>query len=336
MGFSRRILVEPLPSERMTNKMRLSWWLAAFFLLDPGLLVAGGFKSKIITTSPLTITVPEDRFLKITNFTQEGGTDRGVVHVTLSGEAGGTANVLTATRIDSSTGINSQNFPEVGNQVIIAGPAEAEVLPVAGATLLISYKKEPNEEGFKSRIITTSQLSITVPEDRFLKITNFIQEGGTDHGVVRVPLSGAGGTANVLTATRIDSSTGINSQDFPEIGNQVIIAGPTDVKVPPVPGATLFITYQKGSNEGGEEINLIVTGSPTPVGSPAPSATPISTFTPIVTPTATPAPTLTPTPAPTLTPTPAPTPTATPAPTLTPTPVPTSTPRPTRTPRPPP
>src|SRR5215471_2514805 len=189
-----------MPSERMTNKMHLSWWLAAFFLLNPGLLVAGGFKSKIITTSPLTITVPEDRFLKITNFTQEGGTDRGVVGVTVSGEAGGTANVLTATRIDSSTGINSQNFPEIGNQVIIGGP--------------------------------------------------------------------------------------------------------TEVKVPPVAGATLLITYQKGSNEGGEETNLIVTGSPTPGGSPAPSATPKSTSTPIVTPTPTPAPTSTATPVPTSTPQP--------------------------------
>ena len=198
--------------------MHLSWWLAAFFLLNPGLVFAGGFKSKITTTSQLTITVPEDRFLKITNFTQEGGTDRSVVHVTLSGEAGGMANVLTATRIDFSTGVNSQNIPEVGNQVIIAGPAEAEVLPVAGATL--------------------------------------------------------------------------------------------------------FITYQKGSNEGGEETNVIVTGSPTPGGTPATSATPISTSTPIVTP----APTPTPTPTPTLTPTPAPTATGTPTPT--------ATPRPTRTPPP--
>ena len=279
--------------------MHLSRWLAAFFLLNPGLVFAAGFKSKIITTSPLTITVPEDRFLKITNFTQEGGTDRGVVHVTLSGEAGGTANVLTATRIDFSTGINPQNFPEIGNQVIIAGPAEAEVLPVAGATLLISYKKEPNEVGFKSKIITTSQLTITVPEDRFLKITNFTQEGGTDRGVVRVPLSGAGGTANVLTATRIDFNTGISSQNFPEIGNQVIIAGPTEVKVPPLAGATLLITYQKGSNEGGEETNLIVTGSPTPAGTTAPSATPTSTPTVTPAPTATPQPTRTPRPPPT-------------------------------------
>src|ERR1041385_2773746 len=295
-----------MASAHMTNKMHLGRWFAAFFLLNAGLLFAGAFKSQVITTSALTITVPEDRFLKITNFTQEGGTDRGVVSVTLSGEATGTANVLTATRIDLSTGINSQNIPEIGNQGIIAGPAEVEVLPVVGATLLISYKKEPNEQGFKSKIITTSQLTITVPQDRFLKITNFTQEGGTDRGVVRVPLNGIGGIANVLDATRIDFSTGINSQNFPEFGNQVIIAGPTEVKVPPVAGATLFITYQKGSNEGGDETNLIVTGSPIPGG------TPVSTSTP----TGTPAPTLTPTPAPTATSTPAPT--VTPRPTLAP------------------
>ena len=290
----------------MTNKMHLSRWLVAFFLLNAGFVFAGGFKSKIITTSPHTITVPENRFLKITNFTQEGGTDRGVVGVTLSGDAGGAANVLTATRIDLSTGINSQNLPEIGSQLIIAGPAEAKVPPVAGATLLISFKKEPNEGGFKSKIITSSQLTIPVPEDRFLKIVNFTQEGGTDRGVVRVPLSGnAGGIANVLTATRIDSSTGINSQNFPEIGSQVIIAGPTEVKIPPVAGATFLITYQKEPNEEGEETSLIVTGSPTPAGTPAPSATPTSTST------------------------------VTPAPTSTPTPVPTSTPQPTRTPRPP-
>src|SRR5947209_2772910 len=221
----------------MTNKMHLLGWIVAFFLLN-GFLFAAGFKSKIVTTSQFTITVPEDRFLKITNFTQEGGTDRGVVHVTLSGEASGSANVLTATRIDFSTGINSQNFPETGNQVIIAGPADATVVPVAGATLFISYLKERNEGRFKTKIVTTSQLNIPVPEDRFLKITNFIQEGGIQRAVIRVPFAGsAGGVADVLTATRIDFSTGINSQNFPEVGNEVIIAGPTEVKVPPVVGA---------------------------------------------------------------------------------------------------
>ena len=290
----------------MTIKMHLSRSLVVFSLLNAGVVFAGEFQSKVITTSPLTITVPGDRFLRITNFTQEGATDRSVARVTLSGDADGTANVLAATRIDFSTGINSQNFPEIGNEIIIAGPASVRVPPVAGATLLISYRKEPNNGGFKSKIITTSQLSIPVPEDRFLKITNFTQEGGTDHAVVRVPLSGhPGGIANVLTATRIDSSTGINSQNFPEVGNQVVIAGPTEVKIPPVAGATLLITYKKEPNQG-DETNLIVTGSPTPVGTPAPSATPTAI------PTVTPAPT--PTPAATATPTATPAPTRTPRP----------------------
>lgn len=131
----------------MTMKMHLSGWLVAFFLLNSGFVFAGGFKSKIITTSPVTITVPDDRFLKITNFTQEGGTERGVVRVNLSGDSGGAVNVLAATRIDLSTGINSQAFPEINNSVVIAGPAEVRVAPVMGATLLITYKKEPNEGG---------------------------------------------------------------------------------------------------------------------------------------------------------------------------------------------
>src|SRR5947208_14349668 len=144
--------------------------------------------------------------------------------------------------------------------------------------------------GFKSNIITTSQLTIPVPEDRFLKITNFTQEGGTDRGVVSVPL--AGGAATVLTATRIDLSTGINSENFPEIGNPpVIIAGPTEAKIPPVAGATLFITYEKGPNEGGGQTTPIVTVSPTPAGTPTPGATP--TITPTVTPTPTSSPTAT-------------------------------------------
>ncbi len=105
------------------------------------------FKSKITgTSSPLLITVPDDHFLRITNFTQQGGTDRGVVEVTLQRdtESGGTANVLTATRIDLITGANSQNAPDITNRVIIAGPAEVRIRPVVGATLFITYREESN------------------------------------------------------------------------------------------------------------------------------------------------------------------------------------------------
>jgi len=112
---------------------------------------ANPFKSKIISSddSVVEITVPGDHFMKITNFTQDGGlvTDRAVVEVTLPGdtENGGTTNVLTATRIDFSTGSNAQNFPETGNRVWIAGPAIVRIRPVVGAKLFISYKKERDE-----------------------------------------------------------------------------------------------------------------------------------------------------------------------------------------------
>src|SRR5205809_7022124 len=124
-------------------------FLVVFVLLAGATFaVANPFKSKIITgtSSTLQISVPSDHFLKITNFSQEGGTDRGVVAVTFNGEGNsGTANVLTAIRIDFSTGGNAQSFPEIANKVIIAGPAEVTVAPVTRATLFITYRKESNE-----------------------------------------------------------------------------------------------------------------------------------------------------------------------------------------------
>ena len=127
------------------------FFVAAFFLAAAAVAFANPFKSKIISSddSVLVITVPEDHFMKITNFTQDGGTDRAVVEVTLPGdtENGGTTKVLTATRIDLSTGTNSQNFPEISNRVIIAGPATVRVPPITGATLFITYRKESNDSG---------------------------------------------------------------------------------------------------------------------------------------------------------------------------------------------
>ena len=127
----------------------LRFFVAAFFFATAAVDFATPFKSKIITgnDSALVITVPDEHFLKITNFSQDGGTDRGAVHVTLEGDTGnsGPAKVLSATRVDLSTGTNSQNFPEVNNRVIIAGPAVVRIPPITGATLFITYKKERDE-----------------------------------------------------------------------------------------------------------------------------------------------------------------------------------------------
>ena len=179
---------------------------------------------------------------------------------------------------------------------------------------------------FRSKITgTSSPLLITVPDDHFLKITNFTQVGGVDRGVVIVTLEGeTNETATVLAATRIDLSTGAAAQNRPEtIDRVVVVAGPATVTVNPVLGATLFITYRKESNEGGGGGGG--TATPIPFVSPTPGATAIPSIFPppsataTATPTATPTPTAspTPTPTPTASPTPTPTPTASPTPTAT-------------------
>ena len=145
---------------------------------------------------------------------------------------------------------------------------------------------------FKSKIISSedSILEITVPGDHFMKITNFTQDGGTDRGVVEVTLPGDsenGGTTNVLTSTRIDFSTGSNALNYPEIGNRVVIAGPAVVKVRPIVGAKLFITYKKERDEGsgGGTGGASGTPSPIPIFSPTPGVTPSPTINPFISPT---------------------------------------------------
>jgi len=58
------------------------------------------------------------------------------------------------------------------------------------------------------------------------------------------------------------------------------------LRIAPVMGATLLITYKKEPNEGGggEEATPVPIVSPTPSGTATPSATPTSTPTPTPTP----------------------------------------------------
>ena len=99
--------------------------------------IAGPFHTKIITSSdePLVLSIAENVFLQIRNFTQEGGSLRGTVSVTINGQV---ANVLTASQINSSSVISA---PEIINRVNVAGPATVTVNPVANATLVITYRK---------------------------------------------------------------------------------------------------------------------------------------------------------------------------------------------------
>src|SRR6266853_771882 len=92
---------------------------------------------------------------------------------------------------------------------------------------------------------------------------------------------------NVLIGARIDFRTGANAQNAPEIGNRVTIAGPAIVKITPIVGAKLFITYKKERDEGSGGGGGGGGASPTviPIFSPTPGVTPTPTSNPFISPT---------------------------------------------------
>ena len=104
------------------------------------LVSAGEFKSAIISPGgSLSINVPDEHFLKIRNFTQEGGTTRGVVTVTLNQAMSQSANVMAATIVDPTLA----SPLEVINDIIVGGPADVAVTCPADATqCFISYRKD--------------------------------------------------------------------------------------------------------------------------------------------------------------------------------------------------
>jgi len=113
--------------------------LIASFWVVASSAIGGAFKTEIITSAPVTIDVLDAHFLQIHKFTQEGGSQRGVVTVTTDA---GTTNVLTASIIDSGAfPASSSDIQEFIEGITIAGPASVTVAPVSGATLFITYRK---------------------------------------------------------------------------------------------------------------------------------------------------------------------------------------------------
>ncbi len=116
-------------------------FLALLFFASVTSLFADDFKSKIVeqngTLLPDPIHVPDGQHLVIRNFTQDGGTMRGLVNVYLI-PTGQSADVLAATIIDP----NSSPALEVINRLVIAGPANVTVTCGDGTSCFITYKKE--------------------------------------------------------------------------------------------------------------------------------------------------------------------------------------------------
>ena len=114
--------------------------LAAAFLLSCFAVArANDYKSAVLEpgaslSSP--INAPDDRFLVIRNFTQNGGINRGTISVTIGSQP---ATVLTASILtgDSTTAL------EPVNSIVIAGPATVNVTCGSDATTcVVSYRKQ--------------------------------------------------------------------------------------------------------------------------------------------------------------------------------------------------
>src|SRR3954468_17047456 len=114
--------------------------VVVFLSASAGMVSAGEFKSAIISPGgSLSINVPGDHFLKIRNFTQEGGATRGLVTVTLNHGMSESANVMSAAIVDPTL----TSALEVINDIIVGGPADVAVTCPADATqCFISYRKD--------------------------------------------------------------------------------------------------------------------------------------------------------------------------------------------------
>jgi len=107
-----------------------------------GVLHPNDYKSVVIQGggTPVSISVDDSRFLVIRTFTQQNGTLRGAVTVTmLNGQTSLNQNVLSASIMPTTTG----TIIEPVNSVVIAGPATVLVTcPDTSATCFVSYRKE--------------------------------------------------------------------------------------------------------------------------------------------------------------------------------------------------
>jgi hypothetical protein len=102
-------------------------------------ICAGPYKSSVLLPSASlspALSVPEGRFLVIRDFTQNGGTIRGTVTVTVGNQM---ATVLTAAIVPA----DSTSSLEPINSMVIAGPATVNVMCGSDAvTCFVSYRKE--------------------------------------------------------------------------------------------------------------------------------------------------------------------------------------------------
>lgn len=124
-------------------KTRVSQYLiAALFFASPTLVLADDFKSVILAPNGVQqINVDGQHFLRIRNFTQEGGSMRGLVNVALNDQSGLSANVLAAAIVDPASAAL-----DVINSIVISGPVTVTVTcGDATGSCFITYRKDDSD-----------------------------------------------------------------------------------------------------------------------------------------------------------------------------------------------
>jgi hypothetical protein len=190
-------------------KRQIAALLIASLYAAASSLVAGELNTVIITPGTagwtLTPSLPDKyHFLRIVNFTQDGGSQRGVVTVTANGQ---TVHVLTATLIGATDTLDSVD------KVVVAGPAAVTVASVPGAKLVITYKRSaeptPTATPTPTAAPTATPTPTPTPTTTCVNISGAVQ-GSPITPVTMVGSSGAGGPYT-FSATGLPTALTISS-----------------------------------------------------------------------------------------------------------------------------
>jgi hypothetical protein len=115
--------------------------IAVLFCVCVRLTLAGDFHSAVISTgaSLPDITVADQHFIRIRNFTQDNNGTRGTVTVKL-GTSGAPVVVLVAAAQTTSAA------PEAVNSIVIAGPATITIKASLTGNTFVTYIKEKDSD----------------------------------------------------------------------------------------------------------------------------------------------------------------------------------------------
>lgn len=116
-----------------------------------------------------------------------------------------------------------------------------KLLFLCSALTLVTVASAMADRSFNEIVQPGDQpLSIDIKKGNEARITNFVQEGGTEQrGLLAVARSN-GAAAFVLTATFVNAEI--------ETQKDLFIAGPARIIVSPVPNGKLFLSYRYGEN----------------------------------------------------------------------------------------